>query len=285
MSLPAYWISNLIFDTCKALIPSVIVIGLIYAFDLNYPNTWLMFLLYPVAVVPFTYVFSFLFTTENVAQTITIFMHFVFAGIGAIVIFILRVIDSTQAIGDALVWVFRIIPSFCLTDTIMFDSSKSRLFLIRPDLVRSSDYDVDLIGGDVLVLCLHFVFWTFVLFIIESGSFKCLGGVYKMFSKNRIPLKDDATLALDEDVIEEDNRVEVAKDLKVKVHRFRKVYPGLFRSPVLAVERTSFGLEYGECFALLGINGAGKSTTFKALTCEIAPTNGQVQIAGFDVQT
>jgi ABC-type multidrug transport system ATPase subunit len=51
---------------------------------------------------------------------------------------------------------------------------------------------------------------------------------------------------------------------------------------VLAVERTSFGLEYGECFALLGINGAGKSTTFKALTCEIEPTNGEITINGFN---
>ncbi len=56
----------------------------------------------------------------------------------------------------------------------------------------------------------------------------------------------------------------------------------MFRKPVLAVEKTSFGLEYGECFALLGINGAGKSTTFKALTCEIEPTAGQITINGFD---
>ncbi len=74
---------------------------------------------------------------------------------------------------------------------------------------------------------------------------------------------------LDEDVLEEEERVAKASDLKVKVSTFRKVYPSLFREPVMAVERTSFGLEFGECFALLGINGAGKSTTFKALTCEI----------------
>ena len=72
--------------------------------------------------------------------------------------------------------------------------------------------------------------------------------------------------------------------MKVKVYRFRKVYPGLFRDPVMAVEKTSFGLEYGECFALLGINGAGKSTTFKALTSEIDPTSGHVSIGGFDVR-
>jgi ATP-binding cassette, subfamily A (ABC1), member 3 len=67
MSLPAYWVSNLIFDIFRGMVPSAIVIGLIYAFDLNYPCTWLLFILYPVGVVPFTYVMSFLFTSENVA--------------------------------------------------------------------------------------------------------------------------------------------------------------------------------------------------------------------------
>ena len=83
-------------------------------------------------------------------------------------------------------------------------------------------------------------------------------------------------MQLDEDVVEEEEKVNLMNpnQLKVRVNKFRKIYPGLFRKPVLAVERTSFGLEYGECFALLGINGAGKSTTFKALTCEIEPTDG-----------
>jgi len=35
------------------------------------------------------------------------------------------------------------------------------------------------------------------------------------------------------------------------------------------VKNLSFGLQHGECFALLGVNGAGKSTTFKALVGEV----------------
>ena len=54
--------------------------------------------------------------------------------------------------------------------------------------------------------------------------------------------------------------------------------------PFLAVERLSFGLSVGECFCLLGVNGAGKSTTFKSLTCEVKPTSGSITIAGFDIQ-
>ena len=47
----------------------------------------------------------------------------------------------------------------------------------------------------------------------------------------------------------------------------------------------SFSLKIGECFALLGVNGAGKSTTFKSLTCEVKPTSGNIKIAGFYIST
>lgn len=60
----------------------------------------------------------------------------------------------------------------------------------------------------------------------------------------------------------------------VKVADFRKAYTSLFGTPFKAVERISFGLDYGECFALLGVNGAGKSTTFKTLTADTEPSNG-----------
>lgn len=53
--------------------------------------------------------------------------------------------------------------------------------------------------------------------------------------------------------------------------------------PMLAVENLSFGLSAGECFALLGVNGAGKSTTFKSLTCEVQPTSGKIEINAVDI--
>lgn len=59
----------------------------------------------------------------------------------------------------------------------------------------------------------------------------------------------------------------------------------MFGQPFLAVERISFGLEYGECFALLGVNGAGKTTTFKSLTNEVNPTTGNISICGFDIMS
>jgi lipooligosaccharide transport system ATP-binding protein len=51
------------------------------------------------------------------------------------------------------------------------------------------------------------------------------------------------------------------------------------------LNKLSFGLEFGECFALLGVSGAGKSTLFKCLTGEIYPDAGSLTICGFDVST
>jgi ABC-type multidrug transport system ATPase subunit len=54
---------------------------------------------------------------------------------------------------------------------------------------------------------------------------------------------------------------------------------------VQAVKDISFGLEFGECFALLGTSGAGKSTCFKCLTGEIYPSGGNLTIFGYDIAT
>ncbi|KAJ2948257.1 hypothetical protein O0L34_g7487 [Tuta absoluta] len=48
------------------------------------------------------------------------------------------------------------------------------------------------------------------------------------------------------------------------------------RSPVNAVKGVSFSVKKGECFGLLGVNGAGKSTTFKMISGEECPTRGGV---------
>src|SRR5512138_1122317 len=50
-----------------------------------------------------------------------------------------------------------------------------------------------------------------------------------------------------------------------------------------AVDGISFQVMPGELFALLGPNGAGKTTTISILTTTLAPTSGQVRIAGYDV--
>ena len=47
-----------------------------------------------------------------------------------------------------------------------------------------------------------------------------------------------------------------------------------------AVVDVSFRVSTGQCFGLLGVNGAGKTSTFQILTGENLPTNGVAAIGG-----
>jgi ABC-2 type transport system ATP-binding protein len=64
----------------------------------------------------------------------------------------------------------------------------------------------------------------------------------------------------------------------VALHNVYKVYNNI---PV--VNDLSLTIQPGEIFGLLGPNGAGKSTTIRMLTTLTKPTQGKIEIAGYDV--
>ncbi len=71
----------------------------------------------------------------------------------------------------------------------------------------------------------------------------------------------------------------------IQVRGLTKVYPGQRnRPPVLAVDHIDFDVQEGEIFGFLGPNGAGKTTTHRMLTTLLTPTEGQVLIAGHDIE-
>jgi ABC-2 type transport system ATP-binding protein len=51
----------------------------------------------------------------------------------------------------------------------------------------------------------------------------------------------------------------------------------------LALDGVSFDVKKGEIVGLLGPNAAGKTTTMRILTGFLAPTSGEVQVAGYDI--
>ena len=58
---------------------------------------------------------------------------------------------------------------------------------------------------------------------------------------------------------------------------------GLRSENKIAVNNVSVGIKRGECFGWLGLNGAGKSTTFKMLTNIYVPTTGEFHVSfGFE---
>ncbi|KPJ10426.1 ATP-binding cassette sub-family A member 3 [Papilio machaon] len=67
------------------------------------------------------------------------------------------------------------------------------------------------------------------------------------------------------------------------VDDLHKNYVQFIRKSTNAVKGISFSVKKGECFGLLGVNGAGKSTTFKMLTGEECPTRGTIFANGHHI--
>ncbi len=64
----------------------------------------------------------------------------------------------------------------------------------------------------------------------------------------------------------------------IKIEDLEKSY-----GEIKAVDNISFGVERGELFAFLGVNGAGKSTTINIICGQLKKDSGTVEIDGFDL--
>jgi len=84
-----------------------------------------------------------------------------------------------------------------------------------------------------------------------------------------------------------------AKNYIIRIKNLKKIYKtGIYKiffccfkeKGKVAIKNLNFCLEKGECFGLLGLNGAGKTSTFKCITQEIQLTNGEIFINGVNTQ-
>ena len=131
MSLFGYWAANILADLIKSFIPIIVILIMAKVSGVWYEGMLWLFMLYPIAVVPFSYVTSFMFSSDTVAQICTLFLHFIAGGIMSLTVYTLELIPETQHVGDILRWVFCCIPSFCVTHGIVFSASGSMLVKAR----------------------------------------------------------------------------------------------------------------------------------------------------------
>lgn len=64
----------------------------------------------------------------------------------------------------------------------------------------------------------------------------------------------------------------------IKTHALTKRYGN-----ILAVDSLELSIHEGETFALLGVNGAGKTTAIKMLSCLVHPTSGDAEVLGHSI--
>ncbi|OWZ10303.1 ABC transporter [Phytophthora megakarya] len=292
VSLPAFWVSNYLWDLTMYIFPCVCALALIYGFNVSsltgqdcnsctsatFPAVILLFILFGVAICPFTYCLSFLFKEHAAAQTYTIMINFVIGVVLMIVSFIMSVIGSTSDVDSVLVFIWRLSPLFNLGMGLLQLTLNDITYIRYTKDEKTSPFSGDIMGFELAYLLVTaIVYMVLAVYLDYSKTFPKV--------KNEIAGIDDSTLAIDEDVKKEADRVVYrvanggADGDAVKLMGLRKVYPG----GKVAVRDLSFGLQRGECFGFLGINGAGKTTTMKMLTGDVPPSSGTATLGGFNI--
>ena len=284
----AYWAANFVVDLLKMWITVGFTVTCFWMFSLNYATAWRTYIMFPIGAIPFSYVVSWIYQSVSAAQTGTMFLNFGLMLFGSTVIFYLRWMPEHEKNGDILGQVLRLFPPYILGAAVHYDASSANLYEYRLATINGKGLNLDKEpwhytnhGGDFYALVAHFFYWWLILLVLEYAG----GRKNQLECRIKSNLKKtwyDEDQEFDEDVTAEAQKVNKLedKDMQIKVQRLRKEYGS---NNLCAVGDLSFGLQKGECFALLGVNGAGKSTTFKILTGAEDPSKGRVRIKGFDM--
>lgn len=243
---------------------------------------WALFLVHVFASPAFLYFLSFLFEKEESGSLFIKMIFFVVGIIAPITVSILQIFPNTVDVANGLRWGFYPFPIFSLVFGYISIANAPITQVINNLRELPKPYDNLVAGPSLYFLIGEILFYWLLVIAFEMKVFDrllCLNRAEAPSANSRSSFRGHD---IDEDVIEEADRVEqmAPKDLPVRMSNLHKTY-----GSVKAVRDVSFGLEYGECFALLGVSGAGKTTCFKCMTGEIYPSKGQLTISGHDITT
>ncbi|KAL8202962.1 UNVERIFIED_CONTAM: ATP-binding cassette sub- A member 1 [Gekko kuhli] len=277
-----YWLANFVWDMCNYVVPATLVIIIFICFQQksyvsssNLPVLALLLLLYGWSITPLMYPASFVFKIPSTAYVVLTSVN-LFIGInGSVATFVLELFTNSKLnnINDILKSVFLIFPHFCLGRGLI-DMVKNQAMADALERFGENRFvsplSWDLVGRNLFAMAVEGAVFFLITVLIQ----------YRFFIKPRPvcaklpPVHDE-----DEDVNRERQRIINGggqSDI-LEIKELTKIYRRKLKP---AVDRICVGIPPGECFGLLGVNGAGKSSTFKMLTGDTDVTGGDAFLKG-----
>eukprot|EP00940_MAST-03C_sp_MAST-3C-sp2_P003047 g3047.t1 len=307
VSLTAYWASTYVWDLIQYVVTGLSCILLIAAFDVSqYTDTdesqlhctILLFALYGPAAIAFAYNEAYLFVKPYYAVNCLLVFNLVCL-IASLAVTILAFFPSTCEAADILRHIFMLIPNYAFVDGFYRLSLLTGLPFVASvcdDSVVATEkwsaLDMRAVGLNLVYLAVEIVVYPILAWAIDVVySYPAL---QKRLCALAEPTVEDAPFRDDEDVVAAAKAAKAAaasssssSSKVVQIRGLRKVYRTKTKSGATknkaAVKNTWFSVERGECFGLLGVNGAGKSTTFKMLSGDVLPSEGTAILGGRDV--
>ncbi|KAG2787890.1 hypothetical protein PC113_g24213 [Phytophthora cactorum] len=168
VSLPAFWLSNYIWDFVMYAVPGVCALVLIYVFKISaltgqdcdncssstFPAVILLFILFGLAICPFTYCLSFLFKEHASAQTYTIVLNFMIGVVLMLTSFILDMFGSTSDVNSVLKFLWRFSPLFNLGSALLNMVTADVDSIQYSEDGKTNPFSGDVMGWELLYLVL-----------------------------------------------------------------------------------------------------------------------------------
>ncbi|KAH0514125.1 ATP-binding cassette sub-family A member 7 [Microtus ochrogaster] len=280
-----YWLGNFLWDMCNYLVAVCIVVLIFLAFQQrayvspqNLPALLLLLLLYGWSITPLMYPASFFFSVPSTAYVVLTCIN-LFIGINSsMATFVLELLSdqNLQEVSRILKQVFLIFPHFCLGRGLIDmvrNQAMADAFERLGDKQFQSPLCWDIIGKNLLAMVAQGPLFLLVTLLLQNRSHLLPQPKPRLLP----PLGEE-----DEDVARERERVTkgATKGDLLVLRDLTKVYRGQ-KNP--AVDRLCLGIPPGECFGLLGVNGAGKTSTFRMVTGDTLPSSGEAVLAGYNV--
>nr|CAD7196497.1 unnamed protein product [Timema douglasi] len=312
-----YWVSTFCWDFASYLLAALLCVFVFLAFDeqayvsdQNIAGLVLLLLLYGWASIPLMYPASFVFDIPSSAF-VTLACANVFVGIATTVAtFVLEIFDDKvnmqgsfldnlnyleegtgkelQYIASIIREVFLVFPHFCLGQGLMNMAAHhfaAQALTTYGVIIKTDIFEWDFLGKNLMCMFIAGIVFFFFNLVLEFQVFE--GWMPFGRPEHNIEIEEEE----DEDVAAERRRVRAGEtqDDILLLDNITKVYKG--KKP--AVNRLCLGVKRGECFGLLGLNGAGKTSTFKMLTGDtkvhfltsVMVSSGNASIAGYNVCT
>ncbi|XP_072578142.1 phospholipid-transporting ATPase ABCA7 isoform X1 [Vulpes vulpes] len=280
-----YWLSNFLWDMCNYLVSACIVVLIFLAFQqkayvapANLPALLLLLLLYGWSITPLMYPASFVFSVPSTAYVVLTCVN-LFVGInGSMATFVLELFSDKklQDVSRVLKQVFLVFPHFCLGRGLIDmvrNQAMADAFERLGDGQFQSPLRWEVVGKNLVCMAVQGPLFLLFTLLLQHCN--------RLLPQPRLrslpPLGEE-----DEDVARERERVvhRATQEDVLVLRDLTKVYHGQ-RTP--AVDRLCLGIPPGECFGLLGVNGAGKTSTFRMVTGDMLPSGGEAVLAGHSV--
>uniref|UniRef100_A0A8C6DUL3 ABC transporter domain-containing protein n=1 Tax=Moschus moschiferus TaxID=68415 RepID=A0A8C6DUL3_MOSMO len=308
-----FWLPSLLWDLLSFLVSSLLLLVVFLYYDEeafthkeNVPAVFLMLMLYAWAIIPFIYVTSFCFDNAGNACVKLIIM-LTFLSIGPFVLVSSRISANKlgyTAISESLDDAFLLLPGHCLGMALsnLYYNFKLQKFCKAKSLaqvecnkgyvVQEDIYAWESLGtGKYLTaLAISGLMYLILLFLIETNVLWELkarfSGLY--WKQKLVVLQNAESVPGDQDVEEEAKMIknsweDLCKKNPLVLKELSKVKSDIV--PPLAVNKVSFTVQAEECFGLLGLNGAGKTTIFKILTGEESIISGDAFVNSISVSS